>query len=200
MVEVQGKQTYMPLAPVSGELSSSLSILIGLATGVLVIACLYLGQAILIPLALSLLLTFLLAPLVSIGQRCGLPRTVAVLVCVAIAGLAMVSIGWVVLSQLSTLAADLRTNSTYRQHIREKLGDLQRVGKGGVIANLQATAEEVMSQLEPASSSQNSSVKPRVVVQDDASTLTTLKTTFAPLLEPLGVAALVIVLVIFMLL
>ena len=78
------------------------------------------------------------------GQRLGLPRIAAVLVCVAIAGLAMVSIGWVVISQLSTLAADLRTNSTYRQHIREKLGDFQRVGKGGVIANLQATAEEVL--------------------------------------------------------
>jgi predicted PurR-regulated permease PerM len=174
--------------------------LIGLATGVLVITCLYLGQAVLIPFALSLLLTFLLAPLVNVGQRFGLPRTAAVLFSVAIAGVAMVSVGWVAISQLSTLAADLRTNSTYRDHIREKLGDLQHVGKGGIIANLQAVAEEVMSQLEPASSSKNPSVKPRVVVQDDASTLTTLKVTLAPLLEPLGVAALVIVLVTFMLL
>lgn len=190
----------MTFASRSGESSPSLSTFLNLATGVLIIACLYLGQAVLIPFALSLLLTFLLAPLVNVGQRIGLPRTVAVLVCAAIAGLAMISIGWIVITQLSTLASDLRANSTYKQHIREKLGDLQRLGKGGVIANLQATAEEVMHQLEPASSSQNPAAKQRVVVQDDASTLTTLKTTLAPLLEPVGVAALVIVLVIFMLL
>src|SRR5581483_4328673 len=190
----------MQIAPASGEATPSLSTFIGLATCVLVVACLYFAQAVLIPFALSLLLTFLLAPVVNLGQRLGLPRTVAVVISVGIAGLVIASIAWVVISQVTTLATDLRHNANYKQHIREKLGDLQKIEKGGVIADLQATVEEVMSQLEPAASSSAPDAKPRVVVQNDGSPLTTLWTTLAPLLELLGAAALVIVFVIFMLL
>jgi len=190
----------MQVTPGTEESPPSLSKFIGLATFVLVVACLYLAQAILIPFALSLLLTFLLAPIVSLGQRLGLPRTPAVIISVGITGMMVAGIGWVVFSQLTTLATDLRHNASYRRHIAEKLGDLQKMGKGGVIADLQATAQEVVTQLEPAASSENPAAKPRVVVQDDASPLTTLETTLAPLLGPLGAAALVIVLVIFMLL
>ena len=190
----------MQIVPASGESTPSFSTFIGLATCVLVVGCLYLAQSILIPLALSLLLTFLLAPVVSMGQRLGLPRTAAVLVSVGIAGLAIASIGWVVVSQFTTLATDLRHNANYRRHITEKLGDLQKLGKGGAIADLQATGQEVMRQLEPAAASGSSTAKPRVVVREDASPLTTLETTLAPLMEPLGAAALVIVFVIFMLL
>lgn len=190
----------MQAAPASGEPASPLSTFIVLATCVLVVACLYFAQKILIPLALSLLLTFLLTPAVNLGQRLGLPRAAAVLVSVGIAGLMIASVGWVVVSQLTTLVTDLRHNAEYRRNISEKLGDLQKLGKGGVIADLQATGQEVMSQLEPAASSDNPKAKPRVVVQDDASPLTTWQATLAPLLEPLGAAALVIVFLIFMLL
>src|SRR6185295_12888550 len=102
---------------------------------------------------------------------------------VGIAGLAIASIGWVVVSQVTTLATDLRHNANYRQHITEKLDDLQKLGKGSTIADLQATGQEVMRQLEPATASGNSTAKPRVVVQEDASPLTTLETTLAPLIE-----------------
>jgi predicted PurR-regulated permease PerM len=190
----------MQVAPASEERTPSFSTFIILATCVLVVACLYLAQSILIPLALSLLLTFLLAPAVNLGQRLGLPRAAAVLVSVTIAGLVVASIGWVVVTQFTTLATDLRRNATYRQHITEKLEDLQTVGKGGAIADLQATVQEILSRLEPASSSEHPRAKPRVVVQDDASPLTTLQTTLAPLLEPLGAAVLVVVFVVFMLL
>ncbi len=190
----------MQLAPASGEPTSLLSVFIGLATCVLVVACLYMAQTVLIPFALSLLLTFLLAPVVNMGQRLGLPRTVAVLVSVSVAGLAIVSFGWVVVSQLMTLATDLRYNASYKQHITEKLGDLQKVGKGGVIADLQATVQDVMRQLEPAATSEHPTTRPRVVVQDDASPLTTLQAAVTPLMEPLGSAVLVLVFVIFMLL
>ena len=190
----------MQVASASGESHPSLSIFVGLATCTLVVACLYLAQEILIPFALSLLLTFLLAPLVSMGQRLGLPRPVAVLVSVGVAGLTIAGIGWVVAAQLTGLATDLRHNAQYRANINEKLGDLQKAGKDGAIADLQATVQEILGQLAPASTSNDPDAQPRVVVQEDGSPLTTLKTTLGPLVAPLGAAALVVVFVIFMLL
>jgi hypothetical protein len=46
---------------------------------VLIVACLYWGQAILIPIALAALITFLLGPIVSALRRLGLSQTPAVL-------------------------------------------------------------------------------------------------------------------------
>jgi predicted PurR-regulated permease PerM len=63
----------------------ALRLLVGLLIAALVIAALYFGRDILIPLALAVLLGFLLDPAVSRIKRWGLPRMAATLLVVAIA-------------------------------------------------------------------------------------------------------------------
>ncbi len=63
----------------------SLRIFISLASAALLIAGLYLGQELLVPLALAILLSFLLDPLVSGLKRWGIPRAAGALIVVAIA-------------------------------------------------------------------------------------------------------------------
>ena len=64
-----------------------------LASLVLVIACLYWGRVVLIPVALALLLTFLLNPVVSVLQRLGLGRTPPVILVVVLAFVVLGGIG-----------------------------------------------------------------------------------------------------------
>ena len=59
----------------------------------LVIGALYLGRPLLMPLALALLVTFLLGPLVSRLERVGLARTLSVVVVILMLGAAAGGIG-----------------------------------------------------------------------------------------------------------
>ena len=60
--------------------------LLGLAVGVVVIAALYFGRDVLIPITLAILLSFVLAPLVGMLRRLRVPATSAVLLAARIAG------------------------------------------------------------------------------------------------------------------
>jgi predicted PurR-regulated permease PerM len=117
-----------PLAPSGSALSTlatvipELKLMIGLVTGAMIIAALYFGREILIPLALAFLLGFVLDPLVMRLKRWGMPRAAAVIV-VVIFALGMVGLAGVFLgSQVSTLSAEL---PTYQSNIKTKLRDLR---------------------------------------------------------------------------
>src|SRR2546428_319820 len=72
----------MPLTPVAGDgqrLFRTLIHIANLMAFVVVIACLYWGKTVLLPVAMALLLTFLLQPVVALFQRIGLGRTLSVL-------------------------------------------------------------------------------------------------------------------------
>src|SRR5262249_27026461 len=117
----------MPTTPYAAE-PRLLRLLTGIATffvSILVVGCLSWGRAVLIPVALALLLTFLLAPLVSTFQRSGLNRTVSSVLVVLCAGIFFVGVSWLVMSQVSGLSYDLRYKPVYKEHIKQKLADLQ---------------------------------------------------------------------------
>ena len=63
---------------------------------VLVVACLYWAQSVLIPVALSILLTFLLSPVASSLERAGLGRLPSIIVIVVLAFSLFATIGWIV--------------------------------------------------------------------------------------------------------
>lgn len=86
-----------------------------------VIAVLYFGRAILIPVALALTLNFLLAPAVIYLHRFRLSRVPAVIIVVVIAGAVVGGIGWVVASQLVRIAEDL---PSYRANLQAKMTTL----------------------------------------------------------------------------
>src|SRR5690242_10340229 len=84
---------------------------------VLVITVLYLAQAVLVPVALAVLLAFLLTPIVVTLQR-RVGRVPAVLLTVAVTFGAVGAGGWIVTQQLAGLMQEL---PAYRQNIRQKI-------------------------------------------------------------------------------
>lgn len=170
----------------------ALSVLPGL---ILIIASLYWAQAFLIPLAFSLLLTFLLTPLVERLENFGLSRVPSVMIVVFFILCLLVSIAWIVAVQFTSVANQL---ATYQSNIRQKVIDIRGAGKGGALEKVKETAKEVTEELnkEPGTSQ-----KPReVVVQgDEATTFWPFSPAAAPLFERLAGAGFVIVLTVFML-
>src|SRR5207302_1134178 len=73
---------------------------------VLIVVILVFGKYVLVPLALAVMLTFILHPIVAGAQRAGLPRIVAVLVVATLAFGLLATIGWGVGSQVRRLAED----------------------------------------------------------------------------------------------
>lgn len=160
---------------------------------VLVIACLYWAQAVLIPVALAILLTFLLGPLVSALQRIGLGRVPAVAVVIFLTLVVLASIGWVATAQVKSLAAEL---PKYRNNIREKVRDLRGLGKDGALENIQKTVEEVQDEMEREERSSKAKKQPTVVVQAEPPWRSLY---LDPLVKPIASAGLVFGLLIFML-
>ena len=170
-----------------------------LPTVVLIIASLYWAQAVLIPVAVSILLTFLLSPMADSLERLGLGRVFSVVLIVILAFSFLAAVGWVVTLQLTSVANEL---PTYRKNIQQKIADIRGAGKGGALEKVQKTAEEVKKELEKKDEPAKVQPKPReVVVQgQQSSTFWPLPLDIAPMFERLASGGLAIVLVIFMLL
>src|SRR5262245_42356597 len=117
--------------------------LVFFAGTVLFVAVLYWAQAILIPIALAILLTFLLAPPVSGLQRVGLKRGLSVALVVLFTLLLLGGAAWLATTQLSTLADEL---PHYRANIREKIIDLRNFQRGGALEKLGNMIGEVKSE------------------------------------------------------
>ena len=91
------------------------------------IAALYFAQEVLIPLAVAVLLSFLLAPLVKLLERRHFARVPAVMVVVAVAFTLIGALGWVVGSQVVRLAEDM---PRYQGEIVRKVQSLRDSGTG----------------------------------------------------------------------
>ena len=110
------------------------------------IAALYFGRDVFLPIAVALLLTFALAPLVSALRRVGIPRIVAVIgsVVLAFAALALFSI--IVATQVGELA---RNVTTYQFNILTKVRSLKDMGAGsGIVERLSGVIERVGREIE----------------------------------------------------
>ena len=81
--------------------------MLALQVGVVVVAGLYLGREVLIPITLAVLLSFVLAPLANLLRRFRLGRVASVLVAVALAIGIVIVIGTVIGSQVASLATRL---------------------------------------------------------------------------------------------
>jgi predicted PurR-regulated permease PerM len=111
----------VPASPAAAE-PRHLSVVLAMLAAALVIAALYFGRDIFVPLALAALLGFLLDPLVTRLRRWRLPRWLAVGIVVA------VTIGVVAVTSLfagSQLVALAREVPTYQSTIQSKLRDLR---------------------------------------------------------------------------
>ncbi|HXS28668.1 MAG TPA: AI-2E family transporter [Steroidobacteraceae bacterium] len=161
-----------------------------------VIAALRLAQDVFIPLALAVLMTFLLAPLVERLQRWGINRAVAVIVTVLVAFLVLGGVLYIVFSQLRDLAKEL---PQYREQLFHNVTQLSGALKGsmGRIAKLTA---ELGADLRRVTPGEPGRPIPKVEVVEPLSGLQAIRQLISPLAGPLATAAVVIVFVIFMLL
>lgn len=177
------------------DLATTLRPWITFAGCVLIVAVLYWAQAVLVPLAIAVLLTFLLAPAVAVFERLvRRPAAIAVIVLLAFSVLAGAS--WAVARQLSALAESL---PSYRENIRAKVVDLQNAGRGGSVEKVQRTLEEIQQDLEDPGTPSGGRGEPVVVTSQQVSSLWGFPPWVGPLIEPLSTASLVLVMVIFML-
>ena len=83
-----------------------------LAVAVVVIAALYLAREVLVPITLAILLSFVLAPLVALLRRIGLPRVPAVVTAVVFALGVLLLLGGVIGTQVASLADDVPRYAT----------------------------------------------------------------------------------------
>jgi predicted PurR-regulated permease PerM len=179
-----------------------------------VMGALYFAQTILIPLALAALLTFLLAPIVTRLER-WIGRIAAVLTVVLMLFSVTGFTGWVLTRQVIDLAGQL---PDYKVNIQTKLRSFN-LSKGGVFSRFSATVQELKQELpgaappaatptpgepEAADTQPPSAPAPeapaKVVEVSRNSAIDVAKSIIAPVLGPLGTAALVLLLVIVMLL
>src|SRR3954463_16482270 len=91
------------------------------------VAILYFAQEVLIPLAVAILIAFVLAPAVTWLERFKLGRIGAVLIAVGVALAVLVAIGWTVERQFVEVAEKL---ADYRENIQGKLQRFQSAAGG----------------------------------------------------------------------
>ena len=173
-------------------LTAEIRPLIALATGALVVACLYWGQGVLIPVALAGLLAFLLSPVVNAIDRWGAGRATSVLVVVLLAFCLAGGVGWVLLRQLVSLADEL---PQYSAHIRQRVKDVRGLSKGGSVEKVQRTLTEVVGEMQKDEPKATAAKPIPVIVQPPSPLLARLP----GLLDVLAATGVVTVLVIFML-
>jgi predicted PurR-regulated permease PerM len=204
------EQLPTPARARADETPRSLSGMLTFLTTAMVVAALYFGREVLVPFALAVLLSFLLAPAVRLLRRLRAGRVTAVAITVVVAFLAIFAFGAVVTEEVSQLAPQL---PEYKYNIASKLRGLPKAIPLQGVANAlhQVTAELKRSETaatSPAATSPESggstgeAAKP-LPVQIEQPSLTPLQiaqTVIGPLLQPMAMAGLVIVLVVFILL
>ena len=99
------------------DTSRKLTQILMIIAAVIAIAVLYLAKEVVVPLALAVLFSFLLAPLVSCLQRIRLPRILAILLVILTTGAIVGAGAWTVFRQLVDVTAHL---PVYASNINEK--------------------------------------------------------------------------------
>jgi predicted PurR-regulated permease PerM len=167
-----------------------------LASLALVIASLYWARSVLIPVALAILLSFTLRPLVSSLQKLRLARVPAVLVVLLLTTLAVVAVGATVVREAESLAIDL---PNHKDEIIRKIVSIQEATRGSfgdAIGSLVRDVDQTLQKKEVAGP--NTEVVP-VKIEESATPWYYVSGFVAPALEPLVTTLLVVVLTAFML-
>jgi predicted PurR-regulated permease PerM len=162
---------------------------------VLVVVVLYWAQAVLVPFALAILLTFVLAPPVSWLER-WIGRIPAVLGVVTLVFTVLGLAGWGLARQMDHLAEDL---PRYRANILVKIADVRGAGKGGSVEKLQDTIEDIKTDLGKLEVPRGTISRPVVITSEQVAGFSGFSW-LSPIVGPLGTAGLVLAMVIFMLL
>ncbi|GAC1329734.1 MAG: AI-2E family transporter [Beijerinckiaceae bacterium] len=200
-----------PRPPAPIDQSRILSHVATLITLFLVIAALTIGRAVFIPIAIAILLSFVLAPLVRLLRRVRVPRVPAVGLVVLLASLVLIGVAALIAQQFADLTKEL---PNYQTTISRKIDSLKQMTSGGGSFERAATAlKNLGGQIsEPNSSPTQPGAKPSKplpenaqkpvpveVHQPDPLSLERLQYYAGTILEPLATVGIVAVFVVFIL-
>jgi predicted PurR-regulated permease PerM len=181
--------------------------LLTLAVGVVLVAALYFGREVFIPLVLAVLLSFVLAPVVNLLRRIKLGRVPSVIVAVLLALAVIAGIGALIGTQVAGLAGNL---PQYQATVENKFASLQEGWLGHANKVVQKVNQQVHDATQKADAAGTAAAtgpagdtpKPQLVqVQEpEVSPLTLARKVLGPIVEPLTTVGIVLVVVIFLLL
>lgn len=201
-------------APLKGLPERSLpvtgSAIVAILFGVIIVVCLYVGREVLVPIALAVLMSFILAPLVGVLRNWYVPRVLAVIIATLIAFSLVFSLGGLMIAQVNQLAIAL---PGYQETLRQKIESLRGVAVGaGTLERASVVLKELGKEIDKPNSIPTfeglrradtaSPEKPLIVEirQPDSSALQTFVTLITPLVHPLTTSGIVVIFVIFILL
>jgi predicted PurR-regulated permease PerM len=177
--------------------------LIALACFSLVTAVLYFLKPVFMPLALAVLLTFMLTPMVLRLTRWGLPRVVSILLTVLFSFTLLGGLGWIVSRQVIGLTEQL---PKYEHNIRAKIASFKKPRKDSSFSKAAEVIEHLKNDIDQkpagtvAEETAAKAEKPVAVeVKQSQPSFQVLRTVFGPVLGPLGTVGMVVILVIAML-
>jgi predicted PurR-regulated permease PerM len=203
--------------PFKARTSEELMALLGaVATAILafiIITTLYFGREIFVPIALAILLSFVLAPLVGLLQRLRVPRGLAVVSVVITAFALIFAMGSLLATQLTQLAGDL---PRYQSTISEKIQSFRETTAGrGTLERASGMLKDLGKELDKPKDAGSKPISgsilapksppplspvPVEVRQPDPGALESLRSLISPLLHPLATTGIIIIFVIFILL
>ncbi len=115
--------------------------------GFIIVVTLYFGQVVFVPLALAVILSFVLAPGIRLLKRAGLPNAPSVILVVFVAFSIIFGVGALITQQVGTLAKEL---PRYQITLKEKIVSLREAtaGSGGAFQQASDTLRDLQKQLE----------------------------------------------------
>ncbi len=183
---------------------------IGVAAAI--VAVFYLAREILLPFAMAVLLSFLLAPLVRALEKLRFGRILSVVITVAVAFLITCGLAALVTRQALDLAEAL---PKYEENLIARVRAIRGNGPG-MFSDVTKTVDKIEEELENAEVTKRAEkaknttlltsllspdgVLPVRVVEDDPKALSLLQSYLGPLITPVGNATIIILFAIFMLL
>jgi len=181
--------------------------LINMAVAALIILALYFGREIFVPVALAVLLSFVLAPFVIRLHSWRIPRTASVLIAVFFGFAIIFSLGGLMVSQATHLARKL---PQYQQTLSDKVESIRGLlGGSGPLEQASTVLKELETQLQHGTAADQPDQARRAtdrpipipveVRQPDPGALTTLAKIIEPLLSPLTTTGVVVIFVTFIL-
>lgn len=203
-----------PIPPPETEIQPprvpGLSGLLTLAVCVVVLAALYVGKEVFLPVVLAILLAFVLAPFVDVMRRWHLGRVPSVIIAVLVTLGIIVSLGSLIGFQLAGLASDL---PRYQTTIEQKVGSLREGSLGKLPGMLKdfgrrfdkAVAEQPQEEASSAAPSaaapapEEPQPMPVEVHEPDPTPAQMVRNVLLPLIGPLATMGIVFVVLVFIL-
>ena len=198
------------IKPQSPDDVSAMVFTVGAAIlSIIIVSALYLGREIFVPVALAILLSFVLAAPVRLMQRLHAPRALAVVGVVLFAFAIIFALGSVIATQINGLAGDL---PKYQVTILSKIQSVRGVAGGsstleraaGMLQDLGKELDKPKS-VAPANPLTSGTPTPGIkpvpveVLQPDPGALESLRSLIAPLVSPLATTGIIVIFVIFIL-